>query len=204
MVYLLTCKVCAIYNLNESANIWISEHFQFQMCLRNGLQSINTCIMYIVYMHTIKYKNPVLNCFHNWYDISWKTSLLAPNSLLDTYFLLTLIKIMKIKLLYSLYIETNSALQTWKIGKTERKSTQLIESHIPDTLIIIFSRFFKRHKWIYVMIKDRAERHDLKSRFLLFILLFSSLFLGGKRKGEKNNQSRDFKSCLSARSWKKQ
>jgi hypothetical protein len=26
------------------------------------------------------------------------------------------------------------------------------------------------------------------------------LFLGGKRKGEKNNQSRDFKSCLSARS----
>ena len=41
--------------------------------------------------------------------------------------------------------------------------------------------------------KDRAERHDLKSRFLLFILLFFfPLFSGGKRKGEKNNQSRDF------------
>ena len=36
------------------------------------------------------------------------------------------------------------------------------------------------------------------------IFAFHSLFLlppilGGKRKGEKNNQSRDFKSCLSAR-----
>ena len=41
---------------------------------------------------------------------------------------------------------------------------------------------------------NRAEMHDLKSRFLLFILLFFfPLFLGGKRKGEKNNQSRDFK-----------
>ena len=48
---------------------------------------------------------------------------------------------------------------------------------------------------------DRAESHDLKSQFLLFILLFVfSLFLGGKRKGEKNNQSRDFPKCLSARS----
>ena len=47
---------------------------------------------------------------------------------------------------------------------------------------------------------DRAERHDLKSRCLLFItLFFVPLFIGGKRKGEKNNQSRDFKSCLSAR-----
>ena len=47
----------------------------------------------------------------------------------------------------------------------------------------------------------RAERHDLKSRFLLFILpFFFPLFLGGKRKGGTNNQSRDFKSCLSARS----
>ena len=35
---------------------------------------------------------------------------------------------------------------------------------------------------------DEPERHDLKSRFLLFILLFFvPLF---------NNQSRDFKSCL--------
>ena len=41
---------------------------------------------------------------------------------------------------------------------------------------------------------DQAERHDLKSRFLLFILLFFfTLFLGGKRKEENNNQSRDFK-----------
>ena len=46
-----------------------------------------------------------------------------------------------------------------------------------------------------------AERHDLKSRFLLFILLFFfPLFKRGKIKGEKNNQSQDFKSCLSARS----
>ena len=54
------------------------------------------------------------------------------------------------------------------------------------------------------LLKNRAERHDFKSRFLLFILLFFFLlFLGGKRKGKENNQSRDFKSCLSARSfWK--
>jgi hypothetical protein len=33
-----------------------------------------------------------------------------------------------------------------------------------------------------VELKDRAERHDLKSRFLLFILIFFfSLLLGGKR-----------------------
>ena len=38
--------------------------------------------------------------------------------------------------------------------------------------------------------------------FLLFILLFFfPLLLGGKRKGEKNNQSRGQKSCLSARSF---
>ena len=48
---------------------------------------------------------------------------------------------------------------------------------------------------------DRAERHDVSSRVLLthsHFLLPS--FLGGKRKGEKINQSRDQKSCLSARS----
>ena len=51
--------------------------------------------------------------------------------------------------------------------------------------------------------KDDPERDDLKSRFLLFILLFFfPLFLGGKRKGENNNQSRDFKSCLSESSSK--
>ena len=44
---------------------------------------------------------------------------------------------------------------------------------------------------------DEPERHDLKSRFLLFILLFFvPIFVGGKRKGGKNNQSRDFKSSL--------
>ena len=46
------------------------------------------------------------------------------------------------------------------------------------------------------------QRHDLKSRSLLFILLFFfTLFLWGNRKGKKNNQSRDFQSCLSAGSW---
>ena len=48
---------------------------------------------------------------------------------------------------------------------------------------------------------DRAERHDFGSRFLLFILLyFFLIFLGGKRKGGKNNQIRGKKTCLSARS----
>ena len=51
--------------------------------------------------------------------------------------------------------------------------------------------------------KYRAERHNLKSRFLLFILLFLfPLFLGGMRIGEKNNRCRDFKSCPSAWSYK--
>ena len=51
------------------------------------------------------------------------------------------------------------------------------------------------------IMKDRAERHDFRTRFLLFILLFFfPLFLGGKRKGEENNQSVGQKSCLSARS----
>ena len=37
---------------------------------------------------------------------------------------------------------------------------------------------------------------------MLFILpFFFPLFLGGKRKGENNKQSRDFKSCLSAGSF---
>ena len=50
--------------------------------------------------------------------------------------------------------------------------------------------------------KDRAGRHDLKSRSLLFILLFFFPFFGRELKGEKNNQSFDFKSCLSARSFR--
>ena len=34
--------------------------------------------------------------------------------------------------------------------------------------------------------EDRVESHDLKLRFLIFILLFFfPIFLGGKRKGEK-------------------
>ena len=53
-----------------------------------------------------------------------------------------------------------------------------------------------------VNLNYRAERHDLKSQFLILILLFFlPSFLGGKRKGEKNNQSRSFKSCFSARSF---
>ena len=48
---------------------------------------------------------------------------------------------------------------------------------------------------------DRTESNELKSRFLLFVLLFFfPLFLGGKRK--RNYQSRGQKSCLSARSFK--
>ena len=50
-------------------------------------------------------------------------------------------------------------------------------------------------------ILDDPERHDLKSRFLIFILVFIyPLFLGGRRKGEKNNQSREFKSYHSGSS----
>ena len=41
--------------------------------------------------------------------------------------------------------------------------------------------------------RDPSEKLDLKSRFL-------PLFLVGKRKGEKNNKSFGFKSCLSSRS----
>ena len=54
-----------------------------------------------------------------------------------------------------------------------------------------------RHQW-----NDRAERHDFWSRFLpLILLFFFPLFLGGKRKGGKNNKSCGQKSCLSARSY---
>ena len=43
--------------------------------------------------------------------------------------------------------------------------------------------------------------HDFWSWFLLVILFYLfPLFLGGKRKGKENNQSRGQKSCLSARS----
>ena len=52
-------------------------------------------------------------------------------------------------------------------------------------------RFFSEKRvpyfLLYSLLTDRAERHDLKSRFLLFILLFFfPLFLGGNRKVEKN------------------
>ena len=57
----------------------------------------------------------------------------------------------------------------------------------------------KRYSGMTIL--DDPERHDLKSRFLLFFLLFFfPLFLGGKRKGDKNNQSRNFKSCFSGSS----
>ena len=64
------------------------------------------------------------------------------------------------------------------------------------SLLIFNNRLGKKEE----IFEDRAEWHDLK--FLLFILLFFfSPFLGGKRKGEQNNQSHDFKSCLIARSF---
>ena len=52
-----------------------------------------------------------------------------------------------------------------------------------------------------LILVDRAERHDLKWRFLLFILLFFfPLFLSGKTKREKTILNHDFKSWLSVRS----
>ena len=67
----------------------------------------------------------------------------------------------------------------------------------------------KKTYFLHQMFKGRAERYDLKSRFCFSFSFSSPLFLGGKRKGEKNNQSRDFKSylskwrpnCLSQSSW---
>ena len=50
---------------------------------------------------------------------------------------------------------------------------------------------------------DRSERHKFLSRFLQISSLFFFLhFIGGKRKGEKNNQSRGKNPCLSDRSLK--
>ena len=49
---------------------------------------------------------------------------------------------------------------------------------------------------------DRAERHDFWSQFLLIYSPFLIFSLGGKRQGEKNNQGRGKKACLSARSGK--
>ena len=49
---------------------------------------------------------------------------------------------------------------------------------------------------------DRAERHDLKLRVLLFIhLFFFPPFLKGRGKGKRITKSRHFKLCLSARSF---
>ena len=66
--------------------------------------------------------------------------------------------------------------------------SKLINSEIADQLCRS-----KTHKWqIYLNIiypyfgQNRAERHDLKSRFLLFILLSSSLFFWeGREKGKR-------------------
>ena len=55
-------------------------------------------------------------------------------------------------------------------------------------LIDIYKVVFKV---IQGQILDRAERNDLKSRFLLYVyspFLLSS-YLEGKRKGERNNQT---------------
>ena len=72
------------------------------------------------------------------------------------------------------------------------------KDHLFSTILLLYKVDIKRIKYHHI---DRAERHNLKSRFLLFILLlFFSLLLGGVRKRKKNNQSRDFKSCFSARS----
>ena len=71
-------------------------------------------------------------------------------------------------------------------------------------------RIYNKHRLIDFILfcvkekRDRAERHDFWSRFLLTILLFFfHLFLGGKRKGEKKNQSHGQKACLSVSSKKK-
>ena len=40
----------------------------------------------------------------------------------------------------------------------------------------------------------------IEQKGMTFIMIIAILFLGGKRKGEKNNQSRSQQSCLSARS----
>ena len=69
---------------------------------------------------------------------------------------------------------------------------------------IYFSFLINENIRIILVIQTeiQQERYDFWSRFLgLFLPFFSLLFLGGKRKGEKNNKSRYQKSCLSARSW---
>ena len=48
--------------------------------------------------------------------------------------------------------------------------------------------------------KARSSRKAWLKILLFILFFFFPLFLEGKRKGEKNNQSSDFKSCLSARS----
>ena len=99
---------------------------------------------------------------------------------------------------------------TWK---KEAKISQLRTELLKDGVFMSCRRTYvlksytsvreKKHQWLlseymfYLQLFDDPERHDLKPRFLLFILLFFFLlFLGGKRKGEKKTQSRDFKSCL--------
>ena len=57
----------------------------------------------------------------------------------------------------------------------------------------IFCNSFVYYK-LYLKTKDptdRAERHDFKSRFLLFILLFFFPLFRREEKRGKNNQSRD-------------
>ena len=55
----------------------------------------------------------------------------------------------------------------------------------------------------YTSYKCMIEQIDMTfAKYFWYLFSFSSslLFLGGKRKGKKNNQSRGQKSCLSARS----
>ena len=84
--------------------------------------------------------------------------------------------------------------------KNSNRKNFVFESTIDYFAIMVYQYHFR---WLYYpeMVYDPAERHGIWSRFLLFILLFFfHLFLGGKRKGEKNNQSLGQNSCLSARS----
>ena len=58
-----------------------------------------------------------------------------------------------------------------------------------------------QHTTKVLNLRNRAERHDLKSRLWLFFPFFSSSLKRVKKKGRVNNKNRDLKSCLYARSY---